>query len=95
MYNGKQWKKCRAYIFKKYNGLCADCGKPGEEVHHITFLTPKNITDPYIVYGEDNLVLLCKECHHNRHKKAEKRKYYFDENGEIHQRLSETAETPE
>lgn len=69
MYASKRWKKCREYIFNKYHGLCAECGRPGLEVHHKIFLTPKNINDPAIVYGEDNLVLLCRDCHYTVHTK--------------------------
>ncbi|MDB3820107.1 HNH endonuclease, partial [Clostridioides difficile] len=44
-YNSKAWKECRQSIIKKYLGLCAECGKLGEEVHHIKYLTPANIHD--------------------------------------------------
>ena len=42
-YKSKQWTKAREYIFNKYHGLCNKCGAPGEEVHHIIWLSPKNI----------------------------------------------------
>lgn len=67
-YNSKAWAECRGYIIKKYYGLCAECGKPGEEVHHINPLTPLNINDPEITTNEDNLVLLCKKCHFDKHR---------------------------
>lgn len=95
-YRSKKWKDCREHIFKKYFGLCAECGKPGEEVHHIEFLTPFNIHDPEITLGENNLILLCKECHFNKHKDSNplaknfKKKrvvtskgYYFDDEGNL------------
>ena len=86
MYAGKKWQKCREYIFNKYHGLCQDCGKPGEEVHHKIYLTPQNINDPDVVYGEDNLVLLCRDCHYSRHTKRRKGvddSYYFDDEGNM------------
>lgn len=84
-YRSKSWRKTREYIFNKYYGLCADCGKPGEEVHHKEFLTPDNINDFNITLGEENLVLLCRECHHKRHNKKEYTRigYSFNENGEL------------
>ena len=95
-YNSKEWKLMREYIFKKYFGLCDECGKPGEEVHHIEWLKPTNIEDTSITLGEDNLVLLCKDCHFNIHKKTnplsknfkKKKKItnngtYFDEQGNL------------
>lgn len=94
IYRSKAWKNTRNYIYKKYNGLCGDCGEPGEEVHHIIFLRPSNIDDAEIVYGEDNLILLCKDCHSAKHKKtnpgfkrerkrAVENGCYFNEDGEL------------
>lgn len=70
IYRSKAWKQTREYIFKKYDGICQKCGAPGEEVHHKIFLRPSNIDDPEIVYGEDNLILLCKDCHFKEHEKT-------------------------
>lgn len=96
MYNSVKWQKCREFIFNKYFGVCDVCGKPGEEVHHIKHLTPTNINDPKIVYGEDNLQLLCRNCHFEKHRKTNpldsnfKKKRltnngtYFDSTGKIH-----------
>jgi 5-methylcytosine-specific restriction endonuclease McrA len=83
-YKSKEWKKCREYIFNKYHGLC-QCGATGEEVHHKEFLTPDNISDPNITLGEDNLILLCKVCHHNKHHKKETTRdgLVFNEDGEL------------
>lgn len=96
IYNSKKWKDCREYIVKKYFGICAECGKPGEEVHHIEFLTPQNINNPDVVFGENNLVLLCKDCHFKKHEATnplsnnfkKKKRYttnntYFDEEGNL------------
>ena len=93
-YRSKQWRKIRAYIFKKYYGICQDCGKPGQEVHHIIFLTPSNINDPSIALGEDNLILLCKGCHSARHNKKEitREDVMFNEFGELIQRNSPPIE---
>ncbi|MCI6692513.1 MAG: HNH endonuclease [Clostridium sp.] len=72
-YKSKAWKETREYIFIRDKGLCQDCLEkgiltPGKEVHHIKHLTPDNINDNDIALGEHNLRLLCKECHHKRHK---------------------------
>ncbi|MEG2246433.1 MAG: HNH endonuclease [Peptostreptococcaceae bacterium] len=96
LYQSKAWKECREYIFKKYHGLCNECGKPGEEVHHIKFLTPSNIDNTDITMGEDNLVLLCKNCHFKKHRNTnplvknfkKPKRYtsngtYFDEEGNL------------
>ena len=75
-YQSKEWKRVREYIFNRDNGICQDCYRKGsvaigKEVHHIIFLTPDNINNQSITLGEDNLILLCKECHHSRHNKKE------------------------
>lgn len=95
-YNSEVWKSCRDYIFKKNYGLCEICGRPGEEVHHKEFLTAININDPNITTGENNLMLLCKTCHFEQHrktnpleksfrkaKKLTNNGTYFDSNGEL------------
>lgn len=85
-YKSAAWKKTREYIFNKYHGLCADCGRYGEEVHHKEFLTPDNISNTDITLGENNLILLCKECHHKRHNKRKKSTrdgLVFNEQGEL------------
>ncbi|WP_270638697.1 HNH endonuclease [Megamonas funiformis] len=51
-------------------------------VHHKVPLTPKNIDDPYITCGWDNLMLLCIECHNKIHSK-ERRRMLFDDNGNL------------
>ncbi len=84
-YKSKEWKNTREYIYNKYHGLCVECGVPGEEVHHIEWLSPDNINNPEITLGEDNLVLLCRGCHMNKHRKKEVTKsgLVFNENGEL------------
>jgi len=87
-YNSKEWANTREYILKRDNYLCR-CGRPAEEVHHITHLTPENIGDPKITMNPENLVSLCKACHFEEHKgehakgraNAQAYEYEFDENG--------------
>ena len=55
---------------------------PAEEVHHIKFITPQNITDPNITLNYSNLVALCRECHKKRHG-ARQRRYTIDEYGRV------------
>ena len=66
-YLSAAWRHKRAYIFKRDMGLCVRCGNPGEIVHHKIHLTPRNINDLSITLGEDNLELLCRECHAIEH----------------------------
>lgn len=66
-YLSKAWRDTRAYIYKRDMGLCVRCGKPGKIVHHKIYLTPQNIDNPSITLSEDNLELLCCECHAIEH----------------------------
>lgn len=59
---------------------CEKCGAIGTEVHHIIHLTPENVTDPSISLNQDNLLLLCNECHNNIHSRFEgASNYSFDD----------------
>lgn len=72
---------------KKVGGLCELCMKegkivPAEEVHHIKWITPKNICDPNVTLNWRNLVALCREHHRQQHGKKERR-YTIDEQGRV------------
>lgn len=84
-YLSKAWRQTREYIFKRDCGLCVRCGSPGEIVHHKKHLTPKNINNPAISLNEDNLELLCRECHAIEHDgtPVTDSKLMFDKNGNL------------
>ena len=87
-YQSKAWKETRRYVFLRDIGLCVRCGKPGEIVHHKTHLTPSNIDDPNITLNEDNLELLCRDCHAIEHEGelCTDRELTFDEDGNLIER---------
>ncbi|GHU77164.1 hypothetical protein AGMMS49992_24270 [Clostridia bacterium] len=70
VYKTKRWQGCRAAYYATQHGICERCGEPGEIVHHIEELTPDNISNASIVYGFDNLQLLCWSCHERTKGKA-------------------------
>ena len=79
-YRSNEWKLARALKIAATDGLCEKCGKVGEEVHHIKHLTQDNVSDPEVSINQENLILLCKDCHneiHGRFSKATK----FDKDG--------------
>ena len=67
LYKSRRWQKVRKYIYKRDAGLCVRCGAIGEAVHHRQPITPATITDPFVTLAEDNLELLCRECHSIAH----------------------------
>ena len=91
-YSSKGWEACRNSYYIMQNGICEECGGAGDEVHHIIFLTPQNINDPFIALNHDNLKLLCRECHNKEHEKAKRmtelnrtreNRFEYDEEGNI------------
>ena len=86
-YNSKQWKKCREAFKESKFHICNRCREPGEEVHHIIYLTPDNINDPYVTLSFENLELLCSSCHsieHNRkYKEVVRNGLKFDNFGNL------------
>jgi len=90
IYKSQQWKKVRPCIIERDDGLCARCGDPGNTVHHKIYLTPQNINDPAIVFGEENLELLCEKCHGQEHqaKSAAGEGFGFDAEGNLIRRAS-------
>ncbi len=84
-YLSKIWRKTREYIFKRDCGLCVRCGSPGEIVHHKKHLTPQNINNPAITLNEDNLELLCRNCHALEHEGtlATDKELMFDKEGNL------------
>ena len=78
---------------KKTGGLCERCLKrgllkAGVIVHHKTHISPENITDEKILLCEDNLELLCRDCHADEHMRV-KRRYRVDEDGHVYTPLVE------
>ena len=94
-YKSKAWQQTRAaYISKRVSidgGMCEVCGKHlGYIVHHITELTPRNISDAKISLGMDNLMYVCKDCHdefdghfQNWREKIRKCKCDFADDGQV------------
>jgi 5-methylcytosine-specific restriction enzyme A len=93
-YNSKKWKEFRNLYFEKMNGICELCNQKGltvagENLHHIIELTEGNIHDEKIALDEENVILLCINCHNIQHErdikenKKNKMKYSFNEKGEL------------
>ena len=96
-YRSKEWQKCRDYYWQKRRGLCERCLakgiiRQGDEVHHKTRLTVSNINDPRITTNEENLELLCRQCHQEEHKPNRtnmfsKKRYTVDQQtGQVYER---------
>lgn len=85
-YHSKAWLEAREYIYTKNHGICNRCGRPGDIVHHKIYLTPQIINDPTVTLAEDNLELLCQDCHNKEHMRKDTacaEGFMFDENGDL------------
>lgn len=85
-YTSREWKQCRVAYRKYVGGLCEPCLKrgyitAGEIVHHKIFLTPENINNPEIALNFDNLELVCRDCHAQKH--GSMKRYKVDELGRV------------
>lgn len=85
-YNSPEWRRCRKAYIQSVFGLCERCSRPGDIVHHKTYITPDNIDDPDITLNHDNLELLCHDCHNKEHKLTQtsvREDLRFNEFGEL------------
>jgi len=81
-YKSTSWLVARELKIMTVNGLCERCGAIGFEVHHKERLSSDNVTDTSISLNQDNLELLCRECHNKEHKRFSK-KISFNEDGDL------------
>ena len=84
-YNSSAWKRLSEYIRVSRHFTCEECGEYGTQVHHIEEITPENINDASITLNENNLQLLCEECHNKKRKKEAdvNNGLKFDSNGDL------------
>lgn len=72
-YSSGAWRAVEVQYARDHHYLCENClrkgiYRAGEIVHHKIELDPVNINNPEIALSFDNLELLCRECHAERHK---------------------------
>lgn len=81
-YKSNAWYLARTLKVNSTDGKCERCCAIGEEVHHIIRLTISNVHDYEVSLNQDNLELLCKNCHNKEHKRFSK-KQMFDNDGNL------------
>lgn len=87
-YKSAKWQRIRLSVLSRNHGMCERCNKrAGTEVHHIIPVTEANVDDYAVSLNEDNLMLLCKECHDAIRRSEEQDgspvKVAFSENGDV------------
>jgi len=81
-YKSPAWLEARSLKIMTVNGLCERCRAIGIEVHHKERLSIDNVNDSSISLNQDNLELLCRECHNKEHKRFSK-EVKFDSDGNL------------
>jgi 5-methylcytosine-specific restriction endonuclease McrA len=81
-YKSDSWRAARELKIMIVNGLCESCGAIGIEVHHKERLSINNVNDSSVSLNQDNLELLCRECHNKAHKRFSK-EVRFDKDGNL------------
>jgi len=82
-YKSKAWVVARNIKTSATKGKCERCGAVGEEVHHKIRLTVENVSDTSISLNQENLELLCRDCHNKEHDRFKKKELLFNENGDL------------
>ena len=81
-YKSPAWLAARELKIVSVNSLCERCGRIGIEVHHKERLTVENVNDSSVSLNQDNLELLCRECHNQEHERFSN-KIRFDKAGNL------------
>jgi hypothetical protein len=70
-YARARWRATRRFVWKRSGGRCEACGAGGlaPRVLHVHHIKPW-AEYPSLRHAPENLVLLCRECHHDRHRKV-------------------------
>lgn len=90
-YHSPAWRRTQREVRNRAHGLCERCMdggivKAGRIAHHITELTPTNISDASVALGMSNLVYVCDECHailHHRTTPPTRGGLAFDDDGNL------------
>ncbi len=82
-YRSAEWQQARLIKITSANGICEKCGAIGEDVHHLIHINSTNIEDINVTLHQDNLLLLCKDCHNKEHGRFKTVRQKFDAEGNL------------
>ena len=66
------WRRRRKELIEEAGGLCSDCGLKGTQLHHLNY---NNLGAEEL---EVDVVLLCDDCHKERHNNKDGMSDYGD-----------------
>lgn len=72
LYQSKAWADLRQTLIAERGMRCEECGRiilRSSEIvaDHIKELTPDNVTDPAVALNQENIKLICEDCHNRKH----------------------------
>lgn len=73
-YASKAWRDLRMAIIAERGPVCQRCGRVIANTiqiigHHKIHLTPDNIDNPQIALNQNNIELICFDCHNKEHRR--------------------------
>lgn len=71
-YTCSTWRAVRARKIAESDGICSRCGRVFNDtskliVHHKQYLTGDDYNNPSLAYSDDNLEVICLDCHNKEH----------------------------
>ena len=74
LYKSKEWRELRRTLIQERGARCERCGKVVGDTSrmiadHIIELTPDNVQDVMIALNQDNVQLICEDCHNLKHQR--------------------------
>jgi len=67
LYASSEWRRLRRQLRARAGGKCESCGSTESlHAHHVKSWAEY----PELRFDLDNLRLLCRDCHHNEHRKG-------------------------
>lgn len=74
LYKSREWRDLRRAVIQERGLRCEQCGRLVRDASeltadHIRELTPETVQDADIALNQDNVQLLCAECHNRKHQR--------------------------
>lgn len=82
-YNSKEWKRVQQEKIASVNFRCEECDGIAEEVHHKVPITTANVFNVDVTLNTNNLVVLCRKCHNEKHHRFRRTSPKFDKDGNV------------
>ena len=81
-YTSSAWRKVRERKIAESGGICCRCGRVFNDtsqliVHHKQHLKGTDYNDPNKAFNDDNLEVICMDCHNKEHDRFKTKKHVY------------------